>query len=129
MIRRFGVLLAFVAATATANAQPFLVYVTNERSGDLTIIDGESDAVLGTFPIGKRPRGIQTSRDGKRVFIALSGSPRMAPGVDVERAPADKTADGIGVFETTARRLVERWHLGSDPEQLAIDRDGKLAFI
>lgn len=53
----------------------------------------------------------------------------MAPGVDAERAPADKTADGLGVFDTKTRKIVERWHAGSDPEQFAISNDGKLAFI
>ena len=82
-----------------------------------------------TFPVGKRPRGILTARDGKRIFVTLSGSPRMAPGVDTERAPADKSADGLGVIDPIARKLIDRWHIGSDPEQLAISKDGKSAFI
>jgi YVTN family beta-propeller protein len=133
--RRIGVALriltrlAFGLPLCTALGNSFKVCVSNERSGDVTVIDGATDAVVGTFPVGKRPRGIQTAPQGSRVFIALSGSPRMAPGVDTERAAADKTADGIAVFDTAARRVVERWHVGSDPEQFAISRDGKLAFI
>ena len=53
----------------------------------------------------------------------------MAPGVDTERAPADKAADGLGVIDPVARKLIDRWHVGSDPEQLAISKDGKSAFI
>src|SRR5207302_9422769 len=92
-------------------------------------IDGTRDAVIETFPVGKRPRGIHASPDGKRVFVTLSGSPRMAPGVDAGRAPADKTADGLGVIDPVARKLIDRWHVGSDPEQFAISKDGKFAFI
>ena len=126
-MRRLAFLIGMVAVTA--QAESFVLYVSNERSGDVTVIDGATDAVIGTYPIGKRPRGIQTAPDGKRIFVALSGSPRMAPGVDTERAPADKSADGIGVFDPTMRKLVARWHVGSDPEQFAISNDGKLAFI
>ena len=126
-MRRLAFLTALVAVTA--QAAPFVVYVTNERSGDLTVIDGTTDAVVGTYPVGKRPRGIQTAPGGQRVYIALSGSPRMAPGVDTERAPADKTADGLGVFDTKLRRVIERWHAGSDPEQFATSKDGRFAFI
>jgi len=113
----------------TAESQSFAVYVSNERSGDVTVIDGTTDAVAATFPVGKRPRGIHATPDGKRIFVTLSGSPRMAPGVDAERAPADKSADGLGVIDPIERKLIDRWHVGSDPEQFAISKDGKFAFI
>ena len=53
----------------------------------------------------------------------------MAPGVDTERAPADKAADGLGVIDPVARKLTDRWHAGSDPEEFAISKDGKSAFV
>jgi YVTN family beta-propeller protein len=67
---------------ACAEAPGYFVFVSNERSGDVTVIDGSTDAVVATFPVGKRPRGIQATPDGQRVFVTLSGSPRVAPGVD-----------------------------------------------
>src|SRR5437016_10315151 len=118
-----------VMCLAKAESTSYLVYVSNERSGDVTIIDGATDAVVATFKVGKRPRGIHATPDGKRVFVTLTGSPRMAPGVDTERAPSDKAADGLGVIDPNARKLIDRWHVGSDPEQFAISKDGKFAFI
>ena len=53
----------------------------------------------------------------------------MAPGLDENRAPADKTADGLGVIDPSEHKLIDRWHVGSDPEQFAISKDGRLAFI
>ena len=53
----------------------------------------------------------------------------MAPGVDENRAPADKSADGLGVIDPVARKLIDRWHVGSDPEQFAISKDGRFATI
>ena len=41
------------------------IYVTNEASGDLTIIDGTKNTALATIPLGKRPRGIAVSPDRK----------------------------------------------------------------
>ena len=114
---------------ARAESPNYLVFVSNERSGDVTVIDGITDGVVGTFPVGKRPRGIHAAPDGRRVFVTLSGSPRMAPGLDENRAPADKRADGFGVIDPVARKLIDRWHVGSDPEQFAISKDGKFAFI
>ena len=37
---------------------PYYVYVTNELGGDLTVIDGGTNQVVATIPLGKRPRGI-----------------------------------------------------------------------
>src|SRR5215203_3825085 len=109
-------LLWILFTAATRGESPnYLVFVSNERSGDVTIIDGATDSVLGSFPVGKRPRGIHATPDGRRVFVALSGSPRMAPGLDENRAPADKRADALGVIDPLARKVIDRWHVGSDP--------------
>src|SRR6201984_2208881 len=118
-----------LALAVCAEPQNYLVFVSNERSGDVSVIDGATDAVVATFKVGKRPRGIHATPDGKRIFVTLSGSPRMAPGLDESRAPADKTADGLGVIDPVEHRLIDRWHVGSDPEQFAISKDGKFAFI
>ncbi|HEX4708428.1 MAG TPA: beta-propeller fold lactonase family protein [Candidatus Udaeobacter sp.] len=128
---RLFVLCVIIPAAIVLHAQSptYLVFVSNERSGDVAAIDGATDSVISTFSVGKRPRGIHGAPDGTRVFVTLSGSPRMAPGVDENRAPADKTADGLGVIDPVARKLIDRWHAGSDPEQFAISKDGKFAFI
>jgi YVTN family beta-propeller protein len=125
------ILCVFVAGAIVLRAEPsnYFVYVSNERSGDVTVIDGTSDTIVETFSVGKRPRGIHAAPEGKRVFVVTSGSPRMAPGVDTERPPADKTADGLAVIDASLHKLVDRWHVGSDPEEFAISKDGKFAFI
>lgn len=124
----FWVLLAGTYVTC-AESPSYLVFVSNERSGDVTVIDGNSDAVVVTFPVGKRPRGIHATPGGQRLFVTVSGSPRMAPGLDENRAPADKRADGLAVIDPATHRIIDRWHVGSDPEQFAVSKDGKFAFI
>jgi len=106
-----------------------LIFISNERSDNVSVIDGATDELVATFAVGKRPRGTHAVPNGSRIFVTFSGSPRMAPGVDENRAPADKAADGFGVIDPIARRLIDKWHVGSDPEQFAISRDDKLAFI
>src|SRR2546422_9797767 len=63
------------------------VYVTNEASGDLTVIDASTQAVIATAPLGKRPRGIKASPDGRTLYVALSGSPSAPPGTDESKLP------------------------------------------
>src|SRR5216117_1111636 len=125
------ILCVFLAGALVIRAASptYFVYVSNERSGDISVIDGATDTVVATFKAGKRPRGIHAAPDGKRIFVTLSGSPRMAPGLDQNCAPADKTADGLGVIDPVEQKSIDRWHIGSDPEQFAISKDGRLAFI
>ncbi|MBK7249457.1 MAG: beta-propeller fold lactonase family protein [Gammaproteobacteria bacterium] len=106
------------------------ICVTNELSGDLSIFDGATLRLLATIPLGKRPRGVRGSPDGRLLFVALSGSPLAPPGID-ERTlpPPDKSADGIGVFDLTSRRLERIVRGVSDPEQLAVGRDGGRLYV
>src|SRR5580704_17808922 len=60
-------------------AAGYQVYVSNEKSGDITVIDGSTLKVTGTIPVGKRPRGIHVSPDGKTLYVALSGTPIEGP--------------------------------------------------
>ncbi len=78
--------------------------MTNEVSGDMTIIDSGNFNVIATVPLGKRPRGIHPSPDGKTIYVALSGSPIAGPGVDESTLPPpDKSADGIEAFSDVAQ--------------------------
>lgn len=108
-------------------AASYRVYVTNETSGDLSVIDGAAHRVVATVPLGKRPRGVRASPDGRFLYIALSGSPMAGPGVDESRLPPpDRAADGIGVFDVAQQKLVRVLRGVSDPEQSVVSRDGRV---
>ncbi|HUG72931.1 MAG TPA: cytochrome D1 domain-containing protein [Steroidobacteraceae bacterium] len=123
---------------AVADAEPvppleiggYRVLVTNERSGDLSVIDGPTRKVIATLPLGKRPRGLKISPDHKLLYVALSGSPIAPPGTDESTLPpADKGADGIGVVDLESLQLVTVLRGVSDPEQLAVNADGTKLYI
>lgn len=106
------------------------LYVTNERSGDLSVIDLGSGQVVATIRLGKRPRGIRLNPQGSALYVALSGSPFAPPGVDEKTLPPpDRSADGIGVVDVRTLALVRTIPVGTDPEQLAISTDGGRLFV
>lgn len=119
---------AFGATTAPA---AYRVYVSNERSNDVSVIDPAMKQVTATIPVGKRPRGIRVSHDGRFVYVALSGTPITPPGQkEDDGAPkGDRTADGIGVIDVAAGKLVEMLPAGSDPEQFAFSADSSRLYI
>src|SRR5450755_663700 len=124
------VILAVAVAPAMGANASFRVFVTNEGSGDLTVIDGRRGEVIATIPLGKRPRGITADARGHRLFVALSGSPLAAPGVEESSLPpADKGADGIGVIDTKTLTLNRVIRGVSDPEQVAVSTDGRRLYV
>lgn len=54
----------------------FLVYVSNEDSNNVSVINRQSGEIAATILVGKRPRGIAVSSAGERsrVYVANSGS-------------------------------------------------------
>jgi YVTN family beta-propeller protein len=115
---------------APAESTAFRIYVTNEVSGDMTVIDSATYNVIATVPLGKRPRGIHASPDRKTIYVALSGSPIAGPDVDESTLPPpDKSADGIGVFDVAQNKIVRMIKGGSDPENFDVSKDGTQLFI
>ena len=115
---------------ATSQTPAYYVYVTNEKSGDLSIIDSDTLEVVATVPLGKRPRGIHAGPDGKTIYVALSGSPPAPPGIDESTLPPpDRSADGIGVFDIKERKLVKLIKSGPDPEEFALSKNGSLLYV
>src|SRR5690349_18073543 len=117
---------------STAPAGGLIAYVTNEGSEELTIIDTRTDSAVATIPVGTRPRGVRVSRDGKTVFVALSGSPRCPPTMpdeECEKLKADKSKDGVAVVDAASRKVTRVLPGGSDPETFDISRDGSTLFV
>ncbi|HSF39532.1 MAG TPA: hypothetical protein VLT87_07040 [Thermoanaerobaculia bacterium] len=53
--------------------------MSNERAGTVTILDTATGRVVGTVPVGARPRGTHVSADGRKVYVALSSRCRCSP--------------------------------------------------
>src|SRR5262245_8725651 len=94
------------------------VYVTNEASGDLSVIDTATNSVTATVRLGKPPRGVQADLARGRLYVAVSGSPFAGPDRDpADLPPPDRNADGIAVVDLRENRLVKVLAAGPDPEQ------------
>jgi YVTN family beta-propeller protein len=120
------------AAPGTPVPGGLLAYVTNEGSEELTIIDTRTDSAVATIPVGTRPRGVRVTRDGKTIFVALSGSPRCPPTMpdeECEKLKADKSKDGVAEVDAATRKVTRVLPGGSDPETFDLSRDGSTLFV
>ncbi len=106
------------------------LYVSDETGGNVIVVDPEAGTVVERIAVGKRPRGIRLSRDGKQLLVALSGSPIAGPGVDESKLPPpDRAADGIGVVDLATHKLVRTHDSGQDPESFDISLDGTKVYV
>ncbi|PYO18367.1 MAG: hypothetical protein DMD85_21430 [Candidatus Rokuibacteriota bacterium] len=103
--------LVLVVVTASEAHAELRIFVTNERSDDVTVIAADSGTVLKTIAVGKRPRGVVASADGKRVYVANSNS------------------DALSVIDAAALTVTATMPAGRDPEGLTFNRDGTLLFV
>src|SRR5215210_319739 len=97
---------AFLAGPALSET----IFVSDEASDCVTAIDGATLKPLECVRVGKRPRGLVASRDGKTLYVAVGDDNRIAI-VDI------------------ATRKVLRSFPTPDPETFALSPDERRLFI
>ena len=68
-MRSFATLTLTALIASGAAAGPF-AYVPNEGSGTISVVDTESDKLVGEIKAGSKPRGTAATRDGKRLYVS-----------------------------------------------------------
>ena len=107
---RFCVIGVWLLGMVLARAQPATAYnicVSNEKSGDISVIDGANWKVLATIPVGKRPRGIVAAARRR----SRAGLPADAPA----RALAERGAGSQG--RVAARAIGRRSEKRRSPKR------------
>ena len=95
----------------TNPAWSFVAYVSNEKSNTVSVIDTDTWTVTATIKVGQRPRGIEFTRDGKFVMVAVGDD------------------DTIQVIDTKTQQVVDTLPSGPDPELFTQDPSGKLLYV
>jgi YVTN family beta-propeller protein len=124
--------LVGIAALFGESALAERAYVSNEDGHTVSVVDTERAEVVATISVGKRPRGLKLTRDGSRLFVALSGLPKCPPSVPDEQCAKlerDLKADGVAVIDTASNKVIKVLQAGSDPEQFALSPDGKRLYV
>src|SRR5919204_1341172 len=105
-------LTSLIALSLTAGpAAAYVAFVSNEKGNTVSVIDTEKWAVTATIKVGQRPRGIEFTRDGKFVMVAVGDD------------------DSIQVIDVAKQEVVDTLPSGPDPELFALDADGKILYV
>ncbi|WP_208108694.1 PQQ-dependent catabolism-associated beta-propeller protein [Cognatilysobacter terrigena] len=102
--------LALLAVLVAPLARAETVYVSDEQANVVHVIHA-SNWTHNTIATGRRPRGLEMSRDGRRLLIAAGDD------------------DRIDVIDLAAKRVVDHLPSGADPERFALSPDGKRLYV
>ncbi len=94
-----------------AQASAFTAYVSNEKSNTITVVDTDKFTVLKTIKVGQRPRGIELTKDGKFILVAVGDD------------------DTIQVIDVRTHEIVATLPSGPDPELFTQDHAGKILYV
>ncbi|NIF22492.1 YVTN family beta-propeller repeat protein [Candidatus Pantoea multigeneris] len=87
-----------------------LLLVTNFVGDKITLVDTNSDSIVGEITGFNKIRAISITADGKTVFAANSGS------------------DSIAVVDVATRKIVKTIAVGKEPYGAALTPDGKFLY-
>src|SRR5690349_15836610 len=91
-----------------AEAPAYTAYVSNEGSNTVTVFDTGSFQVTDTIEVGQRPRGIELTKDGKHLLVAVGDD------------------DTIEIIDTETHEIIGTLPSGPDPELFTQSPDGRL---
>lgn len=105
-------LTTLIASSGLATqAQAYKAYVSNEGSNTVSVIDTDGFKVIDTIKVGQRPRGIELTRDGKHLLVAVGDD------------------DTIEIIDTATNQIVGSLPSGPDPELFTQSPDGKIVYV
>src|SRR5258708_31725639 len=100
-----------VFALIGTQASAFTAYVSNEKSNTISVIDTDKFTVVKTIKVGQRPRGIELTKDGKFILVAVGDD------------------DTIQVIDVRTHEIVATLPSGPDPELFTQDHSGKILYV
>src|SRR5262245_42962625 len=95
---RSGLLALPIIAALIGPSSAYTAYVSNEKSNTISVLDTDKLVVVKTTKVGQRPRGIELTRDGKFVLVAVGDD------------------DTIQVVDVKSAEIVATLPSGADPE-------------
>ena len=126
-VRTLALGLAFVLAPGVSVAAK--VFVANEGSSSLTVVDAESYKLLATVPVGRAPHNVQVSPDGKLAWLTTEGEPRQAAGEHKGGHDAEGEPGAIWAVDTQTYAVTAKIAVGRHPAHVVITPDGRHAFV
>ena len=105
--------VALIPSNVAVSPDGTKVYVTNQNSHDVTVIDTTTNTKTATITgLGTRPQGLAVSPDGTKVWVA------------------NEDSNNVSVIDTTTNTVTFTiTGLGTRPQEVAVSPDGTKVYV
>jgi len=86
-------------------------YITNDGSGNVSVIDTATNTVTATIPVGTAPFAVTVSPNGGTVYVANIDS------------------DNVSAIAASTNKVIATITVGSAPEGVAASPDGSTVYV
>ena len=120
-------LLAFFGIPAAAG----IVFVADEGSNTVSVIETQSLKRVGVIGVGRTPHNVQIAPDGKLAWVTNEGESHGAPhGAIVHGEKGATPGRGeIWAIDTATNKVVGKVIVGSHPAHVVLTPDGRFAYV
>ena len=133
--------------------QDGLLYVTNHTSGEITIVNPNTNKVVKVFPVGETPHAVYASPDSSRlavtsyggaeVFIVSTATDKVVATIPVGREPLDVeySPDGryicttnsedntVSVIDAATNKVIDTIKTGKQPTSIDFLPNGRQGYV
>ena len=88
-------------------------YITNDGSGNVSVIDTATNTVTAAIPVGAAPFAVAVSSEGGTVYVANAGF----------------GANTVSAIATATNRVTATIPVGSEPGGMAVTPDGSKVYV
>jgi YVTN family beta-propeller protein len=137
---RIKFLIATAQITLLAAAGPVFaagrkVYVADEESSTVSVIDAASFKKIGSIKVGQGPHNVQVTSDGKLLWVTNNGEPaeattKMSPKEMPKSEHGAMAGSGaVWVIDTATDKVITKVPVGMHPAHVVVAKDGRGAYV
>jgi YVTN family beta-propeller protein len=137
---RIKFLIATAQITLLAAAGPVFaaggkVYVADEESSTVSVIDAASFKKIGSIKVGQGPHNVQVTSDGKLLWVTNNGEPaeattKMSPKEMPKSEHGAMAGSGaVWVIDTATDKVITKVPVGMHPANVVVAQDGRRAYV
>jgi YVTN family beta-propeller protein len=128
------ILLSAVGWLAFALAGSAKVYVADEESDTVSVLDAASFSKVATIPVGREPHNVQVSPDGKLAWVTNNGERQKQEeakheGMAKREHEAMTEMGQVWAIDTAIDTVVAKVPVGKHPAHVVLTPDGRFAYV
>ncbi|MEC4718082.1 cytochrome D1 domain-containing protein [Noviherbaspirillum sp. CPCC 100848] len=127
--------IAFLVSAGPAFAAGGKVYVADEESSTVSVIDTASFKKTGSIPVGKNPHNVQVAPDGKLLWVTNDGEhDKASERPEHEGMPKSEhgtlaDAGAVWAIDTATDTVIAKIPVGMHPAHVVVAQEGRLAYV